>query len=63
MKVFQDHADHFESISFIEYLRPKPKQAIVVHGEIPKPYELASKIYRKFGIYPYAPKNGDIIRL
>jgi hypothetical protein len=60
---FSGHADHFESISFIKYLRPKPKQAIVVHGEIPKPYELAWKIYRKFGIYSYAPKNGDIIRL
>jgi hypothetical protein len=60
---FSGHADHFESISFIKYLRPKPKQVIVVHGEIPKPYELASKIYRKFGIYSYAPKNGDIIRL
>jgi KH/beta-lactamase-domain protein len=60
---FSGHADHFESMSFIKYLRPKPKQVIVVHGEIPKPYELASKIYRKFGIYSYAPKNGDIIRL
>jgi len=60
---FSGHADHFESISFIKYLRPKPKQVITVHGEIPKPYELASKIYRKFGIYSYAPKNGDIIRL
>jgi KH/beta-lactamase-domain protein len=60
---FSGHADHFESISFIKYLRPKPKQVLVVHGEIPKPYELASKIYRKFGIYSYAPKNGDIIRL
>ncbi|MCG2868149.1 MAG: beta-CASP ribonuclease aCPSF1 [Candidatus Nanopusillus sp.] len=60
---FSGHADHFESISFIKYLKPKPKQAIVVHGEIPKPYELAWKIYRKFGIYSYAPKNGDIIRL
>jgi len=60
---FSGHADHFESISFIKYLRPKPKQVFVVHGEIPKPYELASKIYRKFGIYSYAPKNGDIIRL
>ncbi|PVU71699.1 beta-CASP ribonuclease aCPSF1 [Candidatus Nanobsidianus stetteri] len=60
---FSGHADHFESISFIKYLRPKPKQVITIHGEIPKPYELASKIYRKFGIYSYAPKNGDIIRL
>jgi predicted metal-dependent RNase len=50
-------------MSFIKYLRPKPKQVITIHGEIPKPYELASKIYRKFGIYSYAPKNGDIIRL
>jgi len=60
---FSGHADHFESISFIKYLRPKPKQVITIHGEIPKPYELASKIYRKFGIYSYSPKNGDIIRL
>jgi KH/beta-lactamase-domain protein len=60
---FSGHADHFEAISFIKYLRPKPKQVITVHGEIPKPYELASKIYKKFGIYSYAPKNGDIIRL
>ena len=60
---FSGHADHFEATSFIKYLRPKPKQVITVHGEIPKPYELASKIYKKFGIYSYAPKNGDIIRL
>jgi len=62
-EAFSGHADNFESMSFIKYLRPKPKQVITVHGEIPKPYELASKIYRKFGIYSYAPKNGDIIRL
>ncbi|BFI73356.1 ribonuclease J [Nanoarchaeota archaeon] len=60
---FSGHADKFEALSFIKYLRPKPKQAFVIHGEVPKPYELAESIYRKFGIVSYAPKIGDIIRL
>lgn len=60
---FSGHADRRELLSFIGHLKPRPKQAFVVHGEVPKPYELSYSIYRKFGIYPYAPKNGDIIRL
>lgn len=60
---FSGHADKFEIISFIKYLRPKPKQVFVVHGELPKPFELSESIYRRFGIFSYAPKIGDIIRL
>jgi len=60
---FSGHADRFEILSFIKYLRPKPKQAFVVHGELPKPFELSENIYKRFGIFSYAPKIGDIIRL
>lgn len=60
---FSGHADRREILNFIKYLKPKPKQAFIVHGEIPKPYEIGYSIYKKFGIYSYAPKNGDILKL
>ena len=59
---FSGHADRRELVSFVSKLNPKPKQAIIVHGEPPKPFELAGKI-RTLGIFPYVPKIGDVIRV
>jgi KH/beta-lactamase-domain protein len=60
---FSGHSDRKELVSFISKLDPRPKQAVIVHGEPPKPFELASKLRRSFEIDAYVPKVGDVIRL
>jgi len=60
---FSGHADRRELVSFIGKLSPKPKRVIIVHGEPPKPFELAEKVKRTFDIETVIPKNGDAIRL
>jgi len=60
---FSGHADRRELVSFIGKLSPKPKRVIIVHGEPPKPFELAEKVKGTFDIETVIPKNGDAIRL
>ncbi|BBL45193.1 ribonuclease J [Nanobdella aerobiophila] len=60
---FSGHADRGETLAFIKYLKPRPKQALIIHGEEEKTRELSYSIYRKFNIQTYNPKIGDIIGL
>ncbi len=60
---FSGHADRRELVKFVGKLNPRPKQAIIVHGEPPKPFELAYKLKKTYGIETYVPKNLDAIRL
>ncbi len=60
---FSGHADRREILSFINHIRPTPKQIFIVHGEENKTIELASSIIKRFRIPTYNPKIGDIIAL
>ena len=65
---FSGHADRKELLKFVSKLNPKPKNVVIVHGEPPKPFELASGIkslYKKqnINVNVYVPKNLDAIRL
>ncbi len=65
---FSGHADRKELLKFASKLNPKPKNFVIVHGEIPKPLELAQGIkslYKKqnLNVFTYVPKNLDAIRL
>jgi len=60
---FSGHADRRELVHFVGRLSPRPRQTIIVHGEPPKPFELASKLKKTFNIETYIPKIGDAIRL
>lgn len=60
---FSGHADIKEISSFIRNLKPKPKQAFVVHGEESKTKNVAYMISKRFNIHSYNPRVGDVLRL
>jgi len=57
------HADRNELLSYAQKLKPKPKKAIVVHGESSKCLALASALHKLLKIETVAPRNLDVIRL
>jgi len=60
---FSGHADRRQLLGYAKKISPKPKRAIVMHGEASKAMNLAMTLYEMFGIEATAPKNLDSIRL
>ncbi len=60
---FSGHSDRNGLMNFVGKLRPKPDKVLVCHGESNKCIDLASSIYKTYGIDTYAPKNLETIRL
>jgi hypothetical protein len=57
------HCDREELMSFIQKVKPRPRKAIIVHGENSRTLDLASSLHKNFKIETLAPRNLDVIRL
>ena len=60
---FSGHSDRKQLMRYISSLEPKPDKIVIGHGEDRKCTDLASSIYKKFGIETKAPQNLETIRL
>ncbi|MBN2252019.1 MAG: beta-CASP ribonuclease aCPSF1 [Candidatus Altiarchaeota archaeon] len=60
---FSGHADRRQLLGYCKKIHPKPKRALVVHGEEKKTANLASTLNEMFGFDATAPQNLDTIRL
>ena len=60
---FSGHSDRKQMMNYIASLDPKPDKIIIGHGEDRKCTDLASSIYKRFGIETKAPLNLETIRL
>ncbi len=60
---FSGHSDRLQLINYIGTMEPRPERVIIGHGENHKCNDLASSIYKKFGIETRAPMNLETIRL
>ncbi len=60
---FSGHADRRQLLGYSKKIHPKPKRALIVHGEEKKAMNLAMTLYEMFGFEATAPQNLDTIRL
>jgi hypothetical protein len=60
---FSGHSDRLQLLNFVGTMEPRPERIIVNHGEEFKCSDLASGLYKKFGIETRAPMNLETIRL
>jgi len=60
---FSGHSDRRQLINYISTLEPRPERIVIGHGEDHKCSDLASTLYKKFGIETRAPLNLETIRL
>jgi hypothetical protein len=60
---FSGHSDRMQLLNYIDGMEPKPERVIVCHGEENKCIDLASALYKKFGIETRAPMNLETIRM
>ena len=60
---FSGHSDRKQLINYIGTMEPRPERIIIGHGEEFKCADLASTLYKKFGIETRAPMNLETIRL
>ncbi len=60
---FSGHSDRLQLLNYVGTMEPRPERIIVGHGEEHKCTDLASSIYKKFGIETRAPMNLETIRL
>ena len=57
------HSDRKELMAFVYRCNPKPKRAIVMHGENSRCLDLASSIHQMNRIETIAPRNLDALRI
>jgi hypothetical protein len=60
---FSGHSDRQQLMAYVAALDPRPERVIVGHGEESKCIELASALYKKYGLETRAPANLETIRL
>lgn len=60
---FSGHSDRLQLLSYVGTMEPRPERVIVNHGEEFKCADLASSLYKKFGMETRAPMNLETIRL
>jgi len=60
---FSGHSDRRQLVNYVSTLEPRPERIIIGHGEDFKCSDLASTLYKKFGIETRAPLNLETIRL
>ena len=60
---FSGHSDREQLLEYVRRMKPQPSRVVCVHGESSKCIELASAIYKKFGIDTRAPMNLETLRL
>ena len=60
---FSGHSDRLQLLNFVGTMEPRPERVIVNHGEEFKCSDLASGLYKKYGIEARAPMTLETIRL
>ena len=60
---FSGHSDRIQLLNYVGTMDPRPERVIVNHGEEYKCSDLASSLYKKFGMETRAPMNLETIRL
>jgi predicted metal-dependent RNase len=60
---FSGHSDRLQLLNYVGTMEPRPERVIVNHGEEFKCADLASGLYKKFGLEARAPMNLETIRL
>jgi predicted metal-dependent RNase len=60
---FSGHSDRLQLLNYVGTMEPRPERVIVNHGEEYKCSDLASGLYKKFGLEARAPMNLETIRL
>ncbi|MFW5927786.1 MAG: MBL fold metallo-hydrolase RNA specificity domain-containing protein, partial [Thermoplasmatota archaeon] len=60
---FSGHSDRIQLLHYISGMKPNPERVIVSHGEESKCTNLASTIYKKYGMETRTPKNLETVRL
>ncbi len=60
---FSGHSDRIQLLHYVSNMNPNPERVIVSHGEEGKCTNLASTIYKKYGMETWAPKNLETVRL
>jgi len=60
---FSGHSDRTQLLNYVGTMEPRPERILVGHGEESKCMELASSLYKKFGMETRAPMNLETIRL
>lgn len=60
---FSGHADRRQLLGYAKKIHPKPKRALIVHGEEKKSANLAATLNEMFGFDATSPQNLDTIRL
>ncbi len=60
---FSGHSDRIQLLHYISGMKPSPDRVIVSHGEEGKCTNLASTIYKKYGIETRTPRNLETVRL
>ncbi|PKK85625.1 MAG: beta-CASP ribonuclease aCPSF1 [Thermoplasmata archaeon HGW-Thermoplasmata-1] len=59
---FSGHSDRRQLVNYITKMEPIPDRLVLCHGEESKCLDLASSMYRKYGIETVALKNLETIR-
>ncbi len=60
---FSGHSDRMQLMNYVGSSEPRPERIIVMHGEDHKCMDLASSLYKKYGMETRAPMNLETIRL
>lgn len=60
---FSGHSDRMQLLNFVGSMEPRPERVLINHGEEYKCLDLASSLYKKFGMETRAPMNLETIRL
>ncbi len=59
---FSGHSDRKQLLNYVGSMDPKPERIIIGHGEESKCIELASTLYKRYGIETRVPYNLETIR-
>ncbi len=60
---FSGHSDRLQLLNYVGSMEPRPERILVGHGEEHKCLDLASTLYKKFGMETRAPYNLETMRL
>jgi predicted metal-dependent RNase len=60
---FSGHADRRQLLGYVKKISPRPKRALIVHGEREKTESLSGTLSQMFNIDAGAPRNLDTLRL
>ncbi|MCI0497209.1 MAG: beta-CASP ribonuclease aCPSF1 [Thermoplasmata archaeon] len=59
---FSGHSDRRQLMNYVHKMDPKPERILIGHGDESKCMDLASSIYRRYGIETRVPMNLESIR-